>query len=223
MRENQRTAAELAALDAGCRFERDGAFPFKGMRIGVPSLRDVLDRHREASIIIELKSPDPRLAEAVVEEIHAAGVIARVTVGPFEKGALDAVRGRWTRTSGPGPTQRMCAPASTMSGPGRSSTCSRYREVFAGTRVVTPAFIASAHDAGVTVVVWTVNQIDDMRRLLDGASTASSPIGRTSRSRSFSDAATRQAVNDVAGAMKKEGWTFNILKVPPEPAPVKRV
>ena len=35
----------------------------------------------------------------------------------------------------------------------------------------------------------------------------------------LSDAATRQAVNDVAGAMKKEGWTFNILKVPPEPAP----
>ncbi|MGA2765804.1 MAG: vWA domain-containing protein [Spirochaetia bacterium] len=33
------------------------------------------------------------------------------------------------------------------------------------------------------------------------------------------DAATRQAINDVAGAMKKEGWTFNILKVPPEPAP----
>jgi glycerophosphoryl diester phosphodiesterase len=40
-------------------------------------------------------------------------------------------------------------------------------EVFAGTRVVTPEFIAKAHDAGVTVVVWTVNQMDDMRRLLD--------------------------------------------------------
>jgi glycerophosphoryl diester phosphodiesterase len=39
--------------------------------------------------------------------------------------------------------------------------------VFAGTRVVTPEFIAKAHDAGVTVVVWTVNQMDDMRRLLD--------------------------------------------------------
>lgn len=33
------------------------------------------------------------------------------------------------------------------------------------------------------------------------------------------DAAVRQAVNDAAGAMRKEGWTFNILKVPPEPAP----
>ena len=31
--------------------------------------------------------------------------------------------------------------------------------------------------------------------------------------------AVRQAVNDAAAAMKKQGWTFNILKVPPEPAP----
>ena len=33
------------------------------------------------------------------------------------------------------------------------------------------------------------------------------------------DAAVRQAVNDAAAAMRKEGWTFNILKVPPQPAP----
>jgi Mg-chelatase subunit ChlD len=32
-------------------------------------------------------------------------------------------------------------------------------------------------------------------------------------------AAASEAVNDVAAAMKKEGWTFNILKVPPQPAP----
>jgi len=40
-------------------------------------------------------------------------------------------------------------------------------EVFAGMRVVTPEFIARAHDAGVSVLVWTVNQLDDMRRLLE--------------------------------------------------------
>jgi len=34
-------------------------------------------------------------------------------------------------------------------------------------RVVTPEFIARAHDAGVTVLVWTVNGEEDMRRLLD--------------------------------------------------------
>jgi glycerophosphoryl diester phosphodiesterase len=40
-------------------------------------------------------------------------------------------------------------------------------EVYAGLRIVTPEFIARAHDAGVTVTVWTVNLEDDMRRLLE--------------------------------------------------------
>lgn len=35
----------------------------------------------------------------------------------------------------------------------------------------------------------------------------------------MSDEAVKKAVNDVAEAMKKEGWKVNILKVPPEPAP----
>jgi glycerophosphoryl diester phosphodiesterase len=161
-----RTAAELAALDAGCRFERDGGFPFRGCGIGVPSLRDVLDRHRSTSLIVELKSSDPRLAQAVVDEIHAAGAAGRVTIGSFQKGALDAARAL-------DPAIRTGADTDEVRG-GVDSVLARpgfdefqVPEVFAGMRVVTPEFIARAHDAGVAVVVWTVNQEDDMRRLLD--------------------------------------------------------
>jgi glycerophosphoryl diester phosphodiesterase len=32
---------------------------------------------------------------------------------------------------------------------------------------VTPRFIAAAHSRGVRVDVWTINQADEMRRLLD--------------------------------------------------------
>lgn len=161
-----RTAAELAGLDAGCRFERDGRFPFKGVGIGVPSLGDVLGRHGEASIIIELKSPDPRLAEAVVGEIHAANAISRVTVGSFQKGALDAVRTLAPAIRTGADTEDV---RSGLDGVGARPVFHAFQvpEVFAGTRVVTPEFIARAHDAGVTVVVWTVNQMDDIRRLLD--------------------------------------------------------
>jgi glycerophosphoryl diester phosphodiesterase len=161
-----RTAAELAGLDAGCRFERDGTFPFKGLGIGVPSLRDVLDRHRGTALIVELKSADPRLAEVVVGEIHAAGAISRVTVGSFQKGALDAVRALDPAIRTGADTEDV---RSGLDGVGarRVFHALQVPEVFAGTRVVTPEFIAKAHDAGVTVVVWTVNQMDDMRRLLD--------------------------------------------------------
>jgi len=162
---DRRTAAELAALDAGCRFERHGAFPFRGRGIGVPSLRDVLGRLRETSLIVELKSPDPRLARAVVEEIHAAGAIGRVTIGSFQKGALDAVRALDPAIRTGADTDEV---RSGLDGVRATPIFESFQvpEVYAGMRVVTPEFIARAHDAGVSVVVWTVNQPDDMRRLL---------------------------------------------------------
>jgi len=163
---DQRTAAELAALDAGYRFERDGAYPFRGLGIGVPLLRDVLRRHPEASLIVELKSPDPRLAGAVVDEIHAAGAVGRATVGSFQKGALDAVRALdpGIRTGADTDDVR-----NGLDGLRGKPVFDAFQvpEVFAGMRVVTPEFIARAHDVGVTVMVWTVNQPDDMRRLLE--------------------------------------------------------
>jgi len=161
-----RTAAELAALDAGCRFERDGAFPFMGRSIGVPSLGNVLDRHRGTALIVELKSADPRLAKTVVEEIHAAGAISRVIVGSFQRGALEAVRSLDPAIRTGADTEDV---RSGLDGVGARPIFQVFQvpEVSAGTRVVTPEFIAKAHRAGVTVVVWTVNQMDDMRRLLD--------------------------------------------------------
>jgi hypothetical protein len=36
---------------------------------------------------------------------------------------------------------------------------------------------------------------------------------------SMTEAAVRKAVTDIAGNIKKEGWKFDILKVPPKPAP----
>jgi glycerophosphoryl diester phosphodiesterase len=161
-----RTAAELGALDAGHRFERDGAFPFRGLGVGVPPLRGVLDRHRGALLIIELKSSDARLARAVVDDIHAAGAAGRATVSSFQKGALDAVRAI-------DPSIRTGADTDGVRNGVDSLRAKpvfdafQVPEVYAGMRVVTPEFITRAHEVGVSVIVWTVNQPDDMGRLLD--------------------------------------------------------
>jgi glycerophosphoryl diester phosphodiesterase len=168
---DQRTAAELARLDAGFRFDRDGAFPFRGLGIGVPSLRDVFERHPGASMLIELKSADPRLARAVVEEIHAAGARDRITVGSFQKGALDAVRtlDPSIRTGADMDEVRSGMDAAPGGAIAARPVFDAFQvpEIYAGLRIVTPDFIARAHDAGVSVTVWTVNREDDMRRLLD--------------------------------------------------------
>jgi glycerophosphoryl diester phosphodiesterase len=162
---DQRTAAELAALDAGFRFERDGDFPFRGRGVGVPTLGDVLGRHPDTSLIIELKTADSRLAQAVVHEIHAAGAAGRVTVGSFQKGALDAVRALDPSIRTGADTDDVRSGLEGLRGR-PDFDAFQVPEVFAGMRVVTPEFIAKAHDAGVTVLVWTVNGEDDMKRLL---------------------------------------------------------
>jgi glycerophosphoryl diester phosphodiesterase len=165
------TANELADVDAGYRFERNGANPFRGRGIGVPSLRAVLSRYATASIIVELKSAEPRLAHAVVEDIHATGTLGIVTIGSFQKGALDAVRDcdPSVRTGADMDQIRSGLESSPPGGRSGRPAFDAFQvpEVHAGTRIVTPEFVARAHDAGVVVVVWTVDREEDMRRLLE--------------------------------------------------------
>ena len=83
-----RTADELARVDAGYRFtpRRDGAapdYPFRGQRIGIPRFRDVLERHRHARVIIELKTPEAELARRTIDDVRAAGALERVVLGSF--------------------------------------------------------------------------------------------------------------------------------------------
>ena len=166
-----RTAAELARLDAGYRFASDGAYPFRGRGIGVPSLGTVLDRYRDTALLVELKSSDPRLAKAVVDAVHAAGAARRVTVGSFQKGALDAVRALDPALPTGADTDDVRTLLAGSAGGGvvvaPAYAAFQVPEIYAGTRVVTPEFVARAHEAGIAVMVWTVNQEADMRRLLE--------------------------------------------------------
>jgi glycerophosphoryl diester phosphodiesterase len=165
-----RTAAELAACDAGYRFERDGAFPYRGLGLGVPALRDVLERYRGTALIVELKAADARLARVVVDDIRATAAAGRVTIGSFQKGALDAVRACDPSIRTGADMDEIRGGVDTSPSPGLrrqpAFVAFQVPEVYAGTRIVTPDFVARAHDAGVGVVVWTVDREDDIRRLL---------------------------------------------------------
>jgi glycerophosphoryl diester phosphodiesterase len=149
---NARTASELAEA-------------------GVPSLRDVLSRYPGSRIIIELKEPAAPLAHAVVEEVRRAGAVDHVCVGSYSVSALRACRA--------------CAPEMATSGGRFEVRIALYRswlnlppgrvpyqafqvpETSGSTRVVSPRFVKLAHQAGLVVQVWTVDDPGDMRRLLD--------------------------------------------------------
>ena len=184
---NARSAAELAALDAGHWF-RDSSrtqgsrgtlgsspgnppeFPFRGRGLGIPTLVEVLDRYAAVPLIIELKTSDATLARKTVDAIRAADAIERVVLGSFYYRVLRAARKYEPRirTGAARDETRWALYRSRVRWPlGRPA----YREFqvpecVGRTTIVSPAFIAHAHRSGLPVKVWTVDDPADMDRLL---------------------------------------------------------
>ena len=170
------SADELARVDAGYWFTSGTSapapgHPFRGRHIGVPRLRSVLERHPHARFIIELKTPEAELAHRAIDDIRAAGALDRVVLGSFHGPALDEAR-RYApgiRTGAASEETRWALYRSRVHWPlGRTP----YREFqvperSGSTLIVTPRFIAHAHRAGLPVRIWTVNDRDDIVRLLE--------------------------------------------------------
>jgi glycerophosphoryl diester phosphodiesterase len=147
-----RTAAELAGVD-------------------VPALRDVLLRYPRTPIIIEMKQGSAVLAAAVVDEVRRAGAARHVCLGSFSVTALRAARAAAPEiaTSAGRFEVRMALYRSWIHlSPGRVPyQAFQIPETNRGTRVVSPRFVKLSHQAGLPVQVWTVDEPDDIRRLLD--------------------------------------------------------
>jgi glycerophosphoryl diester phosphodiesterase len=160
----ERTAAELAGLDAGYHF--DG---FRGRGGGVPTLDEVLRRYPAILLIVELKVNDPNLAHRTIDVVRAAGAVDRVALGSFGTRVLRAARAYDSsiRTGSSQEETRLALYRSWVRWPVRRPSYQEYQvpEVAGSTRVVSPRFVRYAHAAGLEVKVWTVDDELDMRRL----------------------------------------------------------
>jgi len=168
---DSRTADELAALDAGARFDEPGGHPFREHGLGVPRLGEILQRYPRVPLIVEMKANSVELALATVRAVRAAGAAGRVMLGSFHRRVQRLVRAEAPEIpTGAGREEvRWALYRCRVGWPVRRP---RYRafqvpEASRWTRIVTPRFIRGAHHAGVPVQVWTVNGEPDMRRLLD--------------------------------------------------------
>lgn len=166
-----RTAAELAAVDAGYRYaDAAGATPFRDRGIGVPTLDEVFRAFPGVRIIIEMKTGDAALARAVAAVVASHDAAGRVCVGSFHRHGLDVIRSiapgiatsasedeaRWTlyRSWARWP---MAAP--------RAYCAFQVPERAGRLRVISPAFVAQAHRDAARVDVWVVDAAEDIRRL----------------------------------------------------------
>jgi len=165
------TAAELSRVDAGYRWaDTAGNHPFRSCGIGVPSLRDVLRRFRDIPIIIEMKVDHREMGQALAAEVVAASAVDRVCAAADGRHAIRAAREalpsmassacRWD--------VRLALYRSWAHWPVRHTEYGGYQvpETAGSIRVVSPTFVRHAHEAGLEVQVWTVDDEADMRRLL---------------------------------------------------------
>ena len=166
---SDRSLAEIREVDAGHRFtpDRGASYPYRGKGIRVPTLAEVLSAFPNARVNVEIK--DGRAQEVVWRVVHAAGATQRVLIAAGRR----ADRARFARY--PGPVSASEEELRAFYLHHRLHATALYRPVVdafqmperhGGLQVVSPRLVAEAHARNVAVHVWTVDEADDMGRLL---------------------------------------------------------
>lgn len=170
----EHTLADVKRMDAGVHFTLDAGttYPFRGRGIRVPSLEEALAAFPQVPFNMEVKSHDPRVIDATLAAIAHTGARDRVLLAAAHPDVMRRIRpaARDMPTSfssadvveffqwlGAGRPAGYTAPAPALQIP----------TSYEGMELVTPESIAAAHSLGVEVHVWTVNEEEEIERLLD--------------------------------------------------------
>jgi glycerophosphoryl diester phosphodiesterase len=167
------TLAELKTLDAGFGFSPNGSNrPRFNQGITVPTLAEVFASFPAAFFNIEIKQETPGIEEQVLAVIEAAGMANRVLLAAEQ----DTIMQRLRPLCGPIPTSFSFGELAAYFAWLESGCRENYRppgaalqipESWNGRTLVTAETVRAAHAFGLEVHVWTVNEPQDMERLLD--------------------------------------------------------
>ncbi len=168
----ERSLTELQQLDAGYRFSPDGeTFPFRGKGIRIPTLREVLRALPDVPFNIEIKAASEPLIEAVLDRVAAC--TDRILLAAAEDPTMRALRDAVVRRSlepalgaSVGDVLGFVRAALAGETPPAGPMALQIPPSFGGQPLVTPELIDFAHHHEVQVHVWTVNDSDEMLRLL---------------------------------------------------------
>jgi glycerophosphoryl diester phosphodiesterase len=167
------TLAEIQALDAGYGWSSDGgaSFPFRGRGIQVPTLEEIFDSFPETRMNIEIKQ-NSSLVASLCRMLRDFEMEERVLVASFDGETMRSFR-------------EACPEVATSAASSEVRWFVRLNYFFLGKlyradahafqvpdipgnlEIVTPRFVKDAHGHNVQVHVWTVNEADQMERLLE--------------------------------------------------------
>jgi glycerophosphoryl diester phosphodiesterase len=136
---------------------------------GVPLLEDVLAAWPDVRVNIDPKHD--AAVDPLVDLIRRTGTLDRVCFGAFSDRRLARLRaalGPGACTSmGPRQVARLVAASRRMPAGSFPAACVQVPTNQGPIPLVTERFVAAAHERGLPVHVWTINDADEMHRLLD--------------------------------------------------------
>jgi glycerophosphoryl diester phosphodiesterase len=166
--------ADLARLDAGYRFTRDGrTFPCRGQQLKIPPLIEVFALSERARLNVEIKSSGKSIVRKLWELIDSHGLHDRILVASENDGQVQRFRhcsGSRVATSA-GRREAFKFWAASRVGMERLLSLPfdalQVPTTFKGLTVVDDKLVRAAHRNGIQIHVWTVDEPSEMRRLLN--------------------------------------------------------
>lgn len=172
------TFAEIGALDAGYYWTDDDGqtYPYRGQGIGVPALAEVLQAFPDMPMNIEIKQAEPSIVVPFCQLLREYGMAQQALVPSFNaqtiaelretcpEVATSLVRSEVTQfwiLNVLGLSAVFRAPGEAIQVPERSTL-----PLLGEVQVVTARFVRNAHRHNMAVHVWTIDETDDMERLL---------------------------------------------------------
>lgn len=168
------TLAEIKSLDAGYTWTADEGqtYPFRDQGITIPTLEEILEALPGMRLNIDIKPEDPAIVPLFARMLRQYNQLDQVLVASFHDAQLNRFR-------------ELCPTVATAAGVretlGMFLLSSLHLEAIYQPRavafqlpeyqgklhVVTERFIRAAHRHNMQVHPWTVNEVQEMRRMLD--------------------------------------------------------
>ncbi len=165
--------ADIHTLDAAYRWSPDegNTFPLRGKDIKIPSLSEVFQGFPQMRINIEIKEPQAAMIPTLCRIIQDHNMWQKVIIASFDAGTLKKFRS-------------LCPGAATSAGTSEvilfyllqkmrlesiyspNALALQVPEKYGALQVVNRRFVEAAHKRNLRVQVWTINDIDSMKRLL---------------------------------------------------------
>ena len=134
----------------------------------IPRLEDLLEAFPEVRFNIDPKSD--AVVEPLVTLLRRAKALARVCIGSFSGRRLNRVRAALPgicTSMGPLETTRARIGSLGLPAGALRAACAQVPVWWNGIKVIDARFVRSMHRQGLQTHVWTVNEPDEMNRLLD--------------------------------------------------------